>query len=135
MQTYIHAYAHIYIHTNDRTIYGQGLHVQDALFSSPKEIPRRIVPHLATEYALCRLCAVTHLSWTQVRFLVIIEDRVCYLTLIGKHTLLVPSRLHYCDDSCFTTCLFADLAQCPVSLCRFIAEIMLQGTKFLNGKH
>ncbi len=22
-------------------------------------------------------------------------------------------RLHYCDDSCFTSCLFADFTQCP----------------------
>ncbi len=27
--------------------------------------------------------------------------------------LLVQSRLHYCDDSCFTSCLFADFTQCP----------------------
>jgi len=33
--------------------------------------------------------------------------------MIGKHALLVPSKLHYCDDSCFTSCLFADFTQCP----------------------
>ncbi len=32
--------------------------------------------------------------------------------IIGKHALLVQSRLHYCDDSCFTSCLFADFTKC-----------------------
>ncbi len=71
------------------------------------------MPRLATEYSLYRFRAINHLSWTQVHFLLIIDDRVCYLTLIGKHALLVPSRVHYCDDSCFATCLFADFIQCP----------------------
>jgi hypothetical protein len=69
---------------------------------------------------------VTHLSWTEVHFLLIIEDRVCYSTLVGKRALLVPSRLHYCDDSCFTSCLFPDFTKCP-------CVALLQGTKFLNN--
>ncbi len=69
------------------------------------QIPTSIVPRLPTEYALYRFCAITHLSWTQVHFLLIIEDRVCYLTLIGKVSVLVSSRLHYCDDCCFASCL------------------------------
>jgi hypothetical protein len=68
---------------------------------------------LETEYALYRFCAITHLSWTQVHFLFIIEDKVFYLTLNGKHALLVPSRLHCCHNSCFASCLFADFTQCP----------------------
>jgi len=71
------------------------------------------VPRLETEYALYRFCAITHLSWTQVHFLFIIEDKVFYLTLNGKHALLVPSRLHCCHNSCFASFLFADFTQCP----------------------
>ncbi len=45
------------------------------------------------------------------------RDHVCTgnnrKTIIGKHALLVQSRLHYCDDSCFTSCLFADFTKCP----------------------
>ncbi len=44
---------------------------------------------------------ITSLSWTQVYFLLRIEDTVCYVMLIGKHALLVPSRLHYCDNAWF----------------------------------
>jgi hypothetical protein len=113
IHTYMHAYTHTYIHTNDRTIYGQGMGVCDALFSPPLELPRRIVPRLTTENALYWFRApITHLSCTHVHFRLIIEDRVCYLMSIGKHALLVPSRLHYCDDSCFTSSLFADFTQC-----------------------
>jgi hypothetical protein len=68
---------------------------------------------------------IFNLSWTQVYFLLRIEDTVWYLTLIGKHGLLVPSRLHYCDNACFTCFLSADFTQCPCGA--FIAEIMLQG--------
>jgi len=110
--TYMHTHTYTYIQMTEPYM-GRGLRVCDALFSPPLEFPRRIVPRLATEYALYRFRAITHLSWTQVHFLLIIEDRVCYLTLIGKHSLLVPSRLHCCDDSCFARCLFADFTQCP----------------------
>ncbi len=41
---------YIYIHTNDRTIYGQGLRVCDILFSSPLELPRRIVEGLCHDW-------------------------------------------------------------------------------------
>jgi hypothetical protein len=43
-----------------------------------------------------------------------IEDRVGNVGFICKRVLLVPSRLHYCHDSCFTSIcfLFADFTQC-----------------------
>ncbi len=56
------------------------------------------------------------LSWTQVvDFHLIIEDRVGNVGLISENVLSVPSRLHYCHDSCFTSrcVLFADFTQCP----------------------
>ncbi len=50
-----------------------------------------------------------------VDFHLIIEDRVGNVALICKRVLLVPSRLHYCHDFCFTSRCFlvADFTQCP----------------------
>jgi hypothetical protein len=46
--------------------------------------------------------SISHLSFVEN------WDNVCYLKLINKHVLLVLSKFHYCDDSCFISCLFAD---------------------------
>ncbi len=51
---------------------------------------------------------ITNLCWTQVYFLLRIEDTVCSLPLISKHALLAPSRLHYCDNACFPSFLSPD---------------------------
>ncbi len=50
--------------------------------------------------------SISHLSFVEN------WDNVCYLKLINKHVLLVLSKFHYCDDSCFISCLFADFTQC-----------------------
>jgi len=61
--------------------------------------------------------------------------------MIGKHALLIKSRLHRCDNFYFANCLFADFTQCPcVALLQrktqkgkeaaapsFIKEIVQQG--------
>jgi hypothetical protein len=79
------------------------------------ELPRRTVPRLMTELrALPIPGPITNLSWSQqVYILLRIEDTVCYLTLIGKHALPAPSRLHYCDNACCMRFLSADFTQCP----------------------
>jgi len=61
-----------------------------------------------------------------------IEDRVGNVGLICKRALLVPSRVHYCRDSCFTSrCfLFADFAQ--VSVFSPMAEIILGKSSLLG---
>jgi hypothetical protein len=68
-----------------------------------------------------------------VDFYLIIEDRVRNVGLICKGALLVPSRVHYCHDSCFTSrCfLFADFAQLSV-FSPIMAEIMLGKSSLLG---
>ncbi len=83
------------------------------VFSSPRTSQKDCATTDDRVRALLIRGPITNLSRTQVHFLLRIEDTVCYLTLIGEHAWLVPSRLYYCDDASFTRSVSADFTQCP----------------------
>ncbi len=87
---------------------------------------RRGTKHIICGWVVCSqnfhaLSPHSSLSWRQVYFLLTIDARVCTVSLKGKHVLLAAllSRLHYCQDSCFTSTrfLFADFTQCQQRSC------------------